>query len=75
MKGRAGHASFVRDGKLYIHGGYDTGHGVLADLIEIDLSNGEEASFSFKMYSLTDSRRLQKSTILALCRTSRWCRM
>lgn len=39
VKGRAGHASFVRNGKLYIHGGYDTGHRVLSDLIEIDPSS------------------------------------
>lgn len=34
--------SFVRDGKLYVHGGYDTGHGVLADLIEVGVLSGKE---------------------------------
>jgi len=34
---RSGHGSFIRNGKLYVHAGYDSKHEVLCDLVEIDL--------------------------------------
>ena len=36
IRDRAGHATFCKGEKLYIHAGYDSHHQVLTDMIEID---------------------------------------
>jgi len=37
IRDRSGHGSFIRNGKLYVHAGYDSKHEVLYDMVEIDL--------------------------------------
>lgn len=82
IKGRAGHVTFLRDGKLYVHGGYDTGHGVLADLIEIDITSGTSSALEDQLlrtiacviHLSAFAGGEQASTSPDHCRTSPSCR-